>query len=219
MSPIWNLNAVYFNSFTNSDNNEQEPPVTGVTGVNFASTDNGATLGNTTINGSNVSSNYFGPDAYSLSMDSTQSWHAVGAIFNDSSNVNSIARSNKSANNSASTFSASSTNTASSPAHIVVDLGQERTFNQARYYQTFSDGKTTHAALDYSTTGNLETYSSSNWQEIHGFVLLDNSSTSDGVSDNFSDITARYLRIRIYNDGRYGDSNWTELYNIKLFYV
>jgi hypothetical protein len=87
----------------------------------------------------------------------------------------------------------------------------------AKYYQMFSDGKTTHVALDISSNNQLNTRSSPLWTQVHGYVLLDNSSTSNGVSSVFSPITARYLRLRLYNDGRYGYTSFTELYNFKLF--
>jgi len=105
----------------------------------------------------------------------------------------------------------------SSPFCLVVDLGQTRTFNVARYYQMFSDGKTTHVALDISSNNQLNNRSSQLWTQVHDYTLLDNSSTSDGVASVFSSITARYLRLRLYNDGRYGSTLYTELYSFKLF--
>ena len=35
----------------------------------------------------------------------------------------------------------------------------------------------------------------------------------------FSEVTARYIRVRLYNDGRYGNGSFTELFNMKLFNV
>lgn len=204
-----------YNALSNVFTIQSQSQSVGTPGVNFASTENGATIGNATVNGSNVSSDYFGPSAYSLSMSTSGSWPAVGAIFNNGSNVNSISRSSKSSSNG-STFSGGGS--AGSPFHIVIDLGQSRTFNQARYYQMFSDGKATHVALDVSSSNNLETFSSGNWTQIHDYNILDNDSNSNGIAVNFSNITARYLRVRVYNDGRYGDGSYTELYNIKLFY-
>jgi predicted component of type VI protein secretion system len=148
-------------------------------------------------------------------MNPADSWPAVGAIFNAGSNVNNLNRSAKSSNNG-STFNGGGSS--SSPFSIVIDLGQTRTFNRANYYQMFSDGKTTHAALDISATGSLQTRTGS-WTQVHSFVLLDNSDTSQGVVATFSSTTARYIRVRIYNDGRYGDTSYTELYNIKLYNV
>jgi hypothetical protein len=184
--------------------------------LNFTSTENGATIGNAVVNGSNVSADYFGPNAFSLSMSTGGNFTAIGALFNNSSNTNSYTRSVK---NSASGSTFNGGGSAASPFMIVIDLGQIRTFNHARYYQMFSDGKTTHAALDISSNGSLNTRTSINWTQIHPFVLLDNNSTSNGVGTSFVQQTARYLRLRIYNDERYGDSGYTELYNFKLFNI
>lgn len=144
-------------------------------------------------------------------------WSAVGSIFNNNSiGTNTFTRSSKNAQ-SASTFSGISS--ASSPFYIVIDLGVVRSFNHARYYQTFSDGKTTHCGLDLTDGDDLVSYNSHDrWEEIHGFQLLDNSSSSNGIGVDFKPVRSRYVRIRLYNDARYGGS-YTELYNIKLFYV
>lgn len=182
--------------------------------VNFASIENGATLGNTVPNGEPVSGDYFGPNAYNRTMIVNGSWTAPGAIFNNNSNTNNFKRSVKNTHNG-STFSGGGSS--SSPFNIVIDLGQERVFNMARYYQMFSDGKTTHVALDISSTNNLETISSENWSNIHNYSKLDNNENSDGIEVLFKNTTARYLRLRLYNDGSYGYGNYTELYNFKLF--
>jgi hypothetical protein len=149
-------------------------------------------------------------------MSTSGGWTAIGSLFNSSSNTNTYDRSVK-ASNSGSTFSGAGSS--SSPFMIVIDLGQIRTFNHVRYYQMFSDGKTTHAALDVSSDGNLNIRTSANWTEVSGFTLLDNSSTSTGVGVDFATQTARYIRLRIYNDGRYFNNSFTELYNFKLFNV
>lgn len=183
--------------------------------INFASTAAGVRIGTTPANGGSTTDAYFGPSAYSFSMStSSAAWPAVGAIYAGESNVNAYDRPAK-MTSSASTFSGGGS--AVSPFNMVIDLGAVRTFNMARYYQTFHDGKTTHAALDVSSSGNLETRSSPNWSQVHGFSLLDNVSTSQGMAVTFPAVTARYVRIRLYNDGRYGSSSYTELYGFKLF--
>lgn len=183
-----------------------------LTMINYTSTANGATYPGTTYGGSPVNAIYFGPNAYSLDMTGTSGWHAVGAIFNNGSNVNSYTRSTK-ISTSGSTFSGQGSS--GSPFNIVIDLGQSRTFSRVRYYQMFSDGKTTHAALDYSTS--LRQYSDAGWTQAHTFLALDNSETSTGVTTTFTAVTARYVRVRIYNSGAFGSTTFTELFNIKLF--
>ena len=182
--------------------------------LNYADYTAGTTIGNAVMNGANVSDDYFGPNAYDYTMNPLGNWTAPGAIYSQDYQKNCFNRNIKQ-NTSSSTFNGGGS--AASPFNIVLDLGQIRTFDMARYYQTFSDGKCTHAALDYSTSGNLETRTSANWAQIHAFVLLDNSDTSEGVAGTFSLVTARYLRIRLYNDGRYEDNAFTELYSFKLF--
>jgi alpha-tubulin suppressor-like RCC1 family protein len=184
--------------------------------ANFAAIDNGATLGGAIVGGGNVSSNYYGPSGFNLSMNTAANYTAPQCLFTNSNNTNTIARSIKK-NGFASTFYGKGS--AGSPFYIVVDLGQERTFNQARYYQTFESAKTTHAALDISSDGNLNTYSSPNWTQVSSYTVLDNSNTSAGVAANFPDTTARYIRLRIYNDGRYKGAAYTQFYNFKLFYT
>lgn len=186
--------------------------------TNFAALENGATIGNGIPNIRSVSSQYFGPSAYSLSMGTGGKWTAVGSIFNNNSiGTNTFTRSSKHGS-SASTFRGRGS--ASSPFYIVIDLGVVRSFNHARYYQTFSDGKATHCALDLTDSDELVSYNSHDrWEEIHGFQLLDNSSTSTGIGVDFKPVRSRYVRIRLYNDARYGSGSYTELYNIKLFYV
>ena len=187
--------------------------------VNFASTENGATIGVSVPNVGSTSDAYFGPSAYSLSMSTASSWTAIGALVTASSYTNSLRRpldSTKGVNNG-STFNGGGS--AVDPRMIVVDLGQVRTFNTSVFYQMFSDGKTTHAAVDVSSSGNLEVRTSANWTEVHGFTVLDNSQTSTGVITTFTSTTARYLRLRLFNDGRYASTSYVELYSFKLFNV
>lgn len=189
-------------------------PLSGQTGVNFAASENGAGIGTSLANGSNTTDAYFGPSAYSLSMSTSGNWTAVGAIFcND--NINSTARSNKGSHNG-STFSGGGSS--GSPFEIVINLNDLRTFNKAYYYQMFSDGKTTHARLFYTTSSTLITRTDSNWILAHDWVLLGNSGSSFDASSAFGAVSSRFVKLQIYNDGRYGSGSYTELYNFKLFF-
>ncbi len=180
--------------------------------ANFTATQTGMKIG-TSAPGTNTSDAYYGPNGYSYATTAVN-WGAMGAFYHDATTLNTNTRPVKSVS-VASTFSGQGS--AAAPKMIVVDLGQDRTFTTARYYQTFSDGKTTHAALDVSTTGTLQTRTSTSWTQVHDFVALDNSSTSDGVAATFPAVTARYIRVRLYNNGAYGFPNYTELYGMKLF--
>lgn len=195
----------------------------GVTGINFADASiAGIAIGTTTVgSGTPTTDAYYGPNGYNISSTAaTGSWPPFGCLNTQGSETNTINRTAKAAGaGNASTFSVGSVITSANPACIVIDLGQLRVFNHARYYQTFSDGKTTHAALDISSSGNLETRTSANWTQVHGFNYLDNSSTSTGIAVNFTTVQARYIRLRLYNDGTYSSGSYVELYNFKLFYV
>jgi titin len=191
--------------------------------IDYADTSNGATLPGTTPNGSDVSSSYIGPNAYSRSMSTSNGWTAVGAIFGGSTSVNSYNRPAKS-EQSGTTFLSNTSGT----YYLVIDLGQSRTFTRAVYYQMFSDGKTTHAAMDYSTT--LRTYSDSGWTVAHAEGALDNvdrsvntsnvlSGTQGNLVSDFTAVTARYIRLRLRNTGAFGDGNYLELYKVKVFNV
>jgi hypothetical protein len=195
--------------------------LTGISGVNFADASiSGIAIGTTTVNSATaITDAYYGPNAYSIVTNTaTGAWVPFGCLNTEGSETNTINRTQKAAYN-ASTFSSGTVRTSSDPACMVIDLGQLRVFNQARYYQTFSDGKTTHAALDISTSGNLETRTSANWTNVHGFNYLDNSETSTGIAVNFTTVQARYIRLRLYNNGDYASPSYIELYNFKLFYI
>ena len=187
-----------------------------IVSINYADISNGSTIGDAKIKGQDVSDSYCGPNAY-RSMYPDATWGAVCLIGTFLNETNTFRRGNKDGTNYHVTLS-DGRNSALSPFSIVIDLGRVRTFNMARYYQSFFTGKITHAALDISSSGGLETRTSPNWTEAHSYVLCDNSNTSTGTVATFANKTARYIRVRLYNDGRYGSSN-TEIYLFKLFKV
>jgi alpha-tubulin suppressor-like RCC1 family protein len=183
-----------------------------------------------------VTDTYIGPNTYSAgSTDLTPSasWIPYGAFIASSfEQAQLITRDTGKSAPNATTFNGGGS--AASPFSIVLDLGQSRTFNQARFYQTFSDGKTTHIRLDVSSDGNLNARTSPNWTPItltnasgtavgqvdaNGYLIMDNSETSSGTVASFNNVTARYIRVQLYNDGRYASASFTELYNMKLFLV
>lgn len=190
--------------------------------TNFADTGNGATLPGTTPNGAAVSTNYFGPNPYSTSMSTSGSWTAICSFFSNNSEVNTYNRSTKSSGCGTTWGNASSTTV----QYVVVDLGQSRTFNRAIYYQMYSDGKTTHARLDYSTT--LLNYYDAGWTQAHAEGALDDldrsgyttnllSGTQGNLVSDFPYVTARYVRLGLRNTGAFSNSGYVELYHFKLF--
>lgn len=187
----------------------------GTTGINFADAAiPRIKIGTTAPGGGSTTDDYYGPNGWNLDMTVNANYRAVGALVTNGSETNTINRPSKNVAYG-STFSGGGS--AGSPFNIVIDLGQHRTINNARYYQMFSDGKTTHTALDYSTT--LQSRTGGGWTQLHDYSLLDNSNTSTGISVSFNPTVARYLRLRLYNDARYDSASYTELYNFKLFYV
>lgn len=186
--------------------------------TDFADTTNGATLPGTTPNGSPVDTIYFGPDEYSLSMSTDGTWVAVGGIYSNNSELNTINCPTDDSNYS--TWSVDGVHTSSSdPVYMVIDLGQERTFNTAYYFQAFSDGQFTDVRLDYSTT--LRQYSDGGWTEAHDWIAGNENACSgdSGASTTFPDVTARYVRVGLYNDGSFTSDSYIEIQKIKLFYV
>ena len=103
---------------------------------------------------------------------------------------------------------------------MVIDLGQTRTFSKAYYYQMFSDGKTTHAAMDVSTT--IRGYADAGWTSVHTEQVLLNGNTTTPTTTadlivNFTPVTGRYVRLQLRNDGRYGSGYYIELFKVKIF--
>jgi alpha-tubulin suppressor-like RCC1 family protein len=205
--------------------------------VNYTNTSiSGFKIGTVSPNSvDSVTDDYFGPNAYSTTSVTTSSYAPFNAFYYLSEeDANSFARSSKSNGNTSTwTNVGGAASSALSPKMMVIDLGQERTFNMARFYQTFADGKTTHIRLDVSSNGNLNTRTSPNWTpvtltnssgtsagqvDLDGYLVMDDG-TGTGTAANFSQITARYLRIRLYNSGVYGSPNYVELFNMKLFLI
>jgi hypothetical protein len=183
--------------------------------LDFADTSNGATLPGTTLNGADVNSIYYGPSGYSFSMYQG-SWTAVGAIFSNGSELNTANRPDKSSSSGSTWFA----DGASQIHYMVIDLGQSRTFTKAFYYQMFSDGKTTHAAMDVSTV--LRGYADAGWTSVHSELLLGNGNgtvptQSADLIATFPSVTGRYVRLQLRNDGRYGSQSYVELFKIKIF--
>jgi hypothetical protein len=199
---------------TNTDGQNATIDFTVIGSLDFADTTNGATLPGTTPNGANVSAIYFGPSDYSLSMATGGGYTAVSAIFSGGSELNTINRPVKNANSGSTWY----TNAAGS--YMVIDLGQNRTFSKAFYYQMFSDGKTTHASMDISST--LRSYSDGGWTSVHPESKLANgnnnvqSSRAD-MAVSFAPVTGRYIRLKLRNDGSYSQSAYTELFKVKIF--
>lgn len=193
---------------------------------NYADILKGSVIGDGTIKGPDISDAYCGPNAY-RSMYPDATWGAIQVIASLGNKTDSFERGLKDGvttdiwSQRYHVAYSSGGNSASVPFSIVIDLKQLRTFNMARYYQAFLSGKVTHAALDVSSSGNLETRTSANWTEVHSYSVIANpteSPSETGTVVEFPMTTARYLRIRLYNDGRYGSTD-TAIYLFKLFKV
>jgi PKD repeat protein len=110
---------------------------------------------------------------------------------------------------------------------LVIDLRQNRTLNTFRVFQMFSDGKTTHIEILKNTayTGSTAPlHSDAGWASVTGGKIevsagANNSTyiSSPTVVDT-SAFSSRYLKLHVWNDGRYGNSSYIELKGIKGYY-
>ena len=100
-------------------------------------------------------------------------------------------------------------------------------FNEARVFQMFSDGKTTHLTLYASpaTGDSAPAWDSNSWQQIadaevgpgtlddvEGLVVSDPT-----VIALDQTVVTRYLRVDVQNDGSQADGSYIELRSLKLF--
>ncbi|MCA1745457.1 MAG: T9SS type A sorting domain-containing protein, partial [Bacteroidales bacterium] len=106
---------------------------------------------------------------------------------------------------------------------LVVDLQEVRQIYNINVFQMFSDGKTSHLALDsHPETGNVPPDAfDENW---HNFLPV--SLIGPGINQTdyviqpsyFSvDHQTRYVKIRVWNDGSMGNPEYIELKGLKMF--
>lgn len=178
-----------------------------VTGFNFASTQNGATIlnyANTAYNGPNQ---YWPTSNHTISNPCATIW-AVTSMLCMGNSV--VAGSYAPANNYyVSTWGSTSPGV---PQYAVIDLGQARTFNTAYFYQANLDGRMNTAELAVSNSP--LTYADAGWTAIGAPKSL---SSTDYTAQkmSFAPVTARYVRIKGSVASGY---SFVELRGLQLFY-
>ncbi|MCA9534358.1 MAG: hypothetical protein KC593_11785 [Myxococcales bacterium] len=101
-------------------------------------------------------------------------------------------------------------------------------FSEARVFQMFSDGKTTHVRfyVHPGRDGTVPAWDDAGWRALGAerAVGPGRHDTTDGSLVTaptrivFGEVAeTRYLRIEARNDGSYGDENYIELRSVKLF--
>jgi hypothetical protein len=177
-------------------------------GGNWAGPANGAIMMN------DASATFFGPGGYNSGAGScSDNWPRMGMLCTGSGGDGGDLTVRPTKNGTVGSTWSAPGNGVNDWVYAVVDLSQARTFQFASYGQMFSDGKTTHVKLDYMTTA-PSGYVDAGWTPVHGEFALTN--TSEQEWTNFTEVTARYVRVACRNNGSFGDSSWIELFSFKL---
>ena len=212
-----------------------------VTATNSAGTSSAVTLGGSGGSGSGTenlnvfahengariynpyNTNYYGQSPYDASTpgDVNAAW-VVDSIILNGNNTNNTNRSTAKSSANVITWGYYSTNN-----YVVVDLGQNRTFNAAYGYQSFADGHVTHISMAYAP---VDTYSGSDtrlyassatWVNLFTNEYIAKPATVSSSYDmrkTFSTVTTRYVKVTVVDDRSNGGSGWVEFFGMKLFY-
>ena len=185
----------------------------GTENLNVSAYENGARI----YNPSNV--NYYGDTQYSNNpTNSIYTGWSVDALIMNGDNVNSTARSVTKYYYNATTWGYNSTNN-----YIVIDLGQNRTFNASYFYQPNLPDVLTYVSLAYAP---VDTYSSADTRLYYNSATWVNLFTNESISPiasppvsydlrkTFTTVTTRYVKVSVSNSYR----GWVLLYGMKLFY-
>lgn len=154
----------------------------------------------------------------------TNNWNNSGALCN-SALPDDKATSSKTNTHTGSTWSVG---TAGDTGVLIIDAGSAVSFSEARIFQMFSDGKTTHLrlAIHSTTSATPPAWNDAGWTIINtgDFVAIGAGGTTDAgltVTDPtviaVGSRTSRYVRVEARNDGTHGSHGYIELRAIKLF--
>lgn len=164
-----------------------------------------------------------------LTYDCTSEWSPSGSLCDEAPTTHDNTLSTTSSENIGATFYV---NNAGDTGVLIVDACNDLScgtvsFSEARIFQMFSDGKTTHARLAvHADIGDTPpAWDDAGWAEItSGFVAVGAGATADlglTVSDPsvfaVGSQTTRYVRVEVMNDGTHGGVDYIELRSIKLF--
>ncbi|PKQ46938.1 T9SS type A sorting domain-containing protein [Confluentibacter flavum] len=155
-----------------------------------------------------------------LAADCNNAWKPQGTLCN-SSNIDSKLESTKVDINSGATWN---NNGGTGIGVLVIDLGTAKNIDLAQIYQMYSDGKTTHAQIyaHVNITSSAPDHLDSGWfslgaESVIGDGELNNNTVTLPTDISLTQISTRYIKLHLRNDGRYGSSGYIELRSIKLF--
>ena len=185
--------------------------------INYLATSNGAV-----IPSGGGTHDYFGPSGVEYGVMGTcgaGGYDWIDALCGSTSNFSTIS---KKIFYQVSTWGAGG---GANTGYMVVDLGQVRTFNELRVFQTYADGKVTHVKMYVhpDTSGVAPIYSDGDWtvlipESLVGAGAFSGDTVSKPTVISFADQTARFVKFEFRNDGSFGFPNWIELRELKLFY-
>jgi hypothetical protein len=112
--------------------------------------------------------------------------------------------------------------------YYVIDLGAVASFSSFEVFQMFSDGKTTQVSLLVSTSfsDDRPAWNDPSWREV-----IPKSAVGPGLQTlvsggqqvtlptvfDFDTQQGRYVLLKMWNDGSYGNPSWIESSGVKLF--
>jgi len=145
----------------------------------------------------------------------------IHALCDDGSGLNKKTVSYKSSLNQGSTWNNSLPN---GIAFMVIDLGQIRTLNTSYVFQMFSCGKVTHARFwgHPNTSGPAPDFNDTGWYMIFDFKPITEGQLLGNEVFNPTKIQfllqqTRFMKLEFKNDGRFGNPDYIEVRNVKLF--
>jgi len=157
----------------------------------------------------------------SIGTNCSEIWRPLGTLCDEAPNTNSQAISTKTNTNSGATWSSAG---GAGIGVLVVDLGSVSSFNLAKVFQMFSDGKTTSIQGFYhpNTSSTAPLYNDAGWVQMFpetavGAGVLSGNNVSSPTSISFNGTSSRYVRFYLKNNGSLGNSTWIEARSIKLF--
>ena len=103
---------------------------------------------------------------------------------------------------------------------LVIDLGKDRTYNELRVFQMFSDGKVTAVQLfenssvpgTWTAAFNKTSVGAGSGSSVTGGYMVTNP-----TNISFANTTSRYVQLKFWNNGSYGSSSYIEVFSAKLF--
>ena len=160
------------------------------------------------------------------------SWYPQGTLCDEHPGTHSRTLSHRASDHAGATWRTTTSTSPPVTGVLVIDACHDAActtifFNEARVFQMFSDGKTTHLRLSVhpSTAATPPEWDDLAWLPITGFerIAAGTQPTAGDVTDPtvlpLAPTTARYVRVEARNDGAHTYPNYIELRAIKLFWA